>query len=189
MLYVEPEPGIDTVVRGGSSSKGGSMLQRILLALLLSCVFAPVWAQSPDSSAADRKAILAVIQHALGTFSKGDIAAFKATWAPSGVQILDDVPPYSWTGNGAVERWIEETGVAIRQLGLADLTLHSKDPRRVEITGDRAYVVLPVVVRYNLNGRKFTQQGTQALVMTRTADGWKTLCMSYSAPPAAPDKK
>jgi ketosteroid isomerase-like protein len=129
--------------------------------------------------------VVQVINDALAAFRSGDLVAFKAAWAPS-VEIVDDVPPYLWSGERSLERWIDDTGTAIAKLNLADLDIRAKTPLHVEITGDAAYVVLPVVVSYKRAGKSYIQEGTQVLVMKRTKDGWKMRTMSYAAAPAIP---
>jgi hypothetical protein len=134
----------------------------------------------------DTASVVSVINGALDAFRAGDLVTFKAAWAPQGVDIVDDVPPYLWTGERSLERWIDDTARAIGNLNVADLDIRAKPPLHVEITGDSAYVVLPVTVTYRRAKTSYIQNGTQILVMTRTSDGWKMRTMSYAAAPAVP---
>jgi hypothetical protein len=134
----------------------------------------------------DAAALVDVINKALNDFRGGDITAFTAAWMPRGVEIVDDVPPYQWTGEGALQRWLSDTSKHIAGLDLADLDIRSKPALHAEVSGDNGYVILPVVVTYKRAGRRYIQEGTQVLVMNKTEKGWKMRTMSYAAPPAVP---
>jgi hypothetical protein len=130
--------------------------------------------------------IVAPITGALDSFRAGDKAAFVAAWAARGVEIIDDVPPYLWTGERALHRWLDDTAKVIDGLHLENLDIRAQTPLRVEAAGDHAYVVLPVVVTYRRDGKDYRQDGTQVLVMTNTKAGWKILSMSYAGGLAEP---
>jgi hypothetical protein len=162
----------------------GRWIPKMLLGLLCCAFMMMSHADIQGVKMTDTSPMVEAINDALSAFRAGDLVAFKAAWAPSGVEIVDDVPPYLWSGERSLERWIEDTAKAIGQLNLADLDIRSKTPRHAEITGDCGYVVLPVVVTYKRAGKSYIQEGTQVLVMIRTSGGWKMRTMSYAAAPA-----
>ena len=136
--------------------------------------------------ASDAEDAVNMVRRSLTTFAAGDVAGFRKTWADHDIDIVDDVAPYIWKGDDAVERWLADTGALIQSLGLTNLSITPGEPRRAEVSGDRAFVVLPVVVASTRDGRDYRQHGDQVLVLTRSKDGWKTQTMAYSGGETVP---
>ena len=129
----------------------------------------------------DEKDVVALIYGALDSFSAGDVETFRTTWAAHDVDIVDDVAPYIWKGENSLDRWMADTGAAISAMNLTNLKITPAKPLRVEVEGDRAFVVLPVVVSSTRpDGRNYRQDGQQVIVLSRTASGWVMQTMSYA---------
>ncbi len=121
-----------------------------------------------------------VVLSALALFAAGDMAAFRRCWADRDVDIVDDVAPYIWKGDDSVERWLQDTGAHITGLKLSHVAIVPQTPRWVETEGERAFVVLPVVVDTVRDGVAYRQDGEQVVVLSHTGEGWKMQTMAYS---------
>lgn len=127
-----------------------------------------------------RAAVVRSVEAALKAFSVGDMPRFRAAWAERDVIIVDDVAPYIWTGTGSLDHWLQDTSRQVRSLGLTKMKLVAERPERVDIVGNRAYLVLPVVVSYEKSGVGYEQHGIQTLVLDRKGSDWITRSMSFA---------
>jgi ketosteroid isomerase-like protein len=130
----------------------------------LFCSIAPT-AASPSGD------VLTAFNTEMKAYNKGDVQAFMAGCAPSATAI-DEFPPYVWQGSGACaqwwhsfEAWSKESDV---RYGMGTLGT----PMRVEVTGDRAYLVIPATFPYTDHGKAVTASGTFAVTMAKSGGRW-----------------
>jgi hypothetical protein len=70
-----------------------------------------------------------------------------------------------------------------KSIGLTDGVTTLKKPRRVDITGDRAYVVAPMDFRYKENGKPGAEIGALWTVsLQKTPEGWRITGWAWSRP-------
>ena len=141
------------------------------------------------TNAVDRLAVMNAVDGALHAFSAGDMTNFRAAWADRDVEIVDDVAPYVWTGADSLNRWLAETGAEVAKLKLTNMSLVAKSPQRLDVVGDHAYLVLPVVVSYVKLGVAMRQDGVQTIVLDRKGRGWVMRVMAYAGGHALPVKR
>ena len=92
-------------------------------------------------------------------------------FADADVTIIDNFPPYIFSGSGAVARWSK-----FLKTHLGDITnLHHEFGPAQEFsqTGDSAYFSLPVTYTELYRGKPVTEHGTWAFVMVRQHGAWK----------------
>jgi hypothetical protein len=54
-------------------------------------------------------------------------------------------------------------------------------PLHVEITGDRAYIVVPATMTFRVHGRKVTQSGARFTVaLQKLNDGWRITAWAWA---------
>jgi len=121
---------------------------------------------------------MATLNNWVAAFDKGDKKAAIATCADEMV-ILDDIPPYQWRPPGACQKW----WVAAEKSGITNTKTTLGKPRHFEVTGDRAYVVIPVDITYTIKGKAKKQSGATVTATLKNGDsGWRFIGWSWADP-------
>lgn len=167
------------------------MMKRNIRQLIRASVVATIVACCLDGAAAQKSAPRPASQEALRTlldafqaFNAGKKDKFRAAWADKNVYIVDDLPPYIWSGEGAWDKWMSDASAASGDL--AHLSIRALKPLRVDVGEKLAYVLLPVEVTYDDHGKPMIQTGTQIDIMVRSREGWKIQAMSYAGQTPVP---
>jgi ketosteroid isomerase-like protein len=139
----------------------------MLLALFL---VASLRAQTPDSA---HTAVLASVHQFIDGFNKGDTKAMLAVCADQ-TSIIDEFPPHEWHGTGACAKWISDFDIDAKKNGITDPVVTAHDPWHVDITADRAYVVMPVNYTLKQKGKPVTEVGSViTLTLQKFQSGWR----------------
>jgi len=135
--------------------------------------------QSPPSSA-DQKAALALVQQFTDAFNKGDTKTAAAACAEQ-TSIIDEFPPYAWQGAGGCAKWMADYDRDAKKNGITDGNVKLGAARHVDVTADRAYVVVPADYTYKMKGKPVTETGSLLTVaLQKTAAGWRITAWSWS---------
>jgi hypothetical protein len=67
--------------------------------------------------------------------------------------ILDEFPPHEWHGTGACAKWISDFDTDAKKNGITDGVVTLSNPSHVNITSDRAYVVIPANYTFKQKGK------------------------------------
>jgi ketosteroid isomerase-like protein len=126
-----------------------------------------------------REQVLGVFKAAFDAFNRGDLPAFEAAWADEVDAIMNQAPPYVWTGNDALRSWLAASGADASIAGVTRQSIAGGPPHWLEIVGDRAFVVMPVVLRFEQGGIRLQQRGRQVCVLIRTPHGWRFKSLAY----------
>jgi hypothetical protein len=127
--------------------------------------------------------LMAPIQKFIDSFNKGDMAGAAATHAAGpGLAIIDEVPPYHWTGADAFKTWSEALDADAKKNGMTEPKVTVSAPTRVESSGDRAYVVVPAVFTYKLRGVPMREAAQMAFVLQKSASGWLIQGWTWTGP-------
>src|SRR6202008_4719099 len=135
------------------------------------------------AAAADAQLMVPVHQF-IDSFNKGDLKAAEAAHAPS-VAIIDEMAPHIWTGPGAFKAWAAALMADAKKHGAADQSVTVSDPVREEVTGDRAYLVVPAVYAFKANGAAMKEEAQMTFALHKGAAGWKIAGWTWSGPKAA----
>lgn len=152
------------------------MTQKIALALAVSMPVAGTAAASePDD-------VMKIVRQWVDSLNKGDVQMAIAACAPQ-TAIVDEFPPYEWHGEGTCAKWATELAAYNKSLGLTDGVVTLKKPRRVDITGDRAYVVAPTDFHFKENGKDGAEIGALFTVaLQKGPAGWRITGWAWSRP-------
>lgn len=127
-------------------------------------------AQTPGSP---RTAVLTSVHQFVDGFNKGDTKTMLAVCADQ-TSILDEFPPHEWHGTGACAKWISDFDIDAKKNGITDPVVTLNDPWHVDITGDRAYVVIPVNYTLKQKGKPVTEAGSIiTLTLQKIQSGWR----------------
>lgn len=139
----------------------------------------------PVQSLAQDAAVSAPIAQFVQSFNKGDIAAARATHLADAV-IVDEVPPYIWRGQGAFDAWLADLGKDSAAQGLSDQSVELGTPTRTLVTGDSAYVIVPVTYRFKQKGTPMSVAAQMSFALRQTGAGWKIASWTWTGPNATP---
>lgn len=113
-------------------------MNKILVALAMASL---ALAAAP-AFASERTDVMVPVHQFVDGFNKGDVKTALAACADQ-ASIIDDFPPHEWHGAGACSNWASDFGADANKNGITDGLVTIGKPRRVDITADRAYVVVP----------------------------------------------
>lgn len=155
------------------------MKQRTLTAAL---ALSAMMLTAGPAAASDQDDVMKVVRQWVDGLNKGDTKAAIAACAEQ-TAIVDEFPPYEWHGAGTCSKWVAELQAFNKSIGLTDgiVTLHQ--PRRVDVTKDRAYVVAPTDFRFKENGKDGAEIGALFTVALQKGQaGWRITGWAWSRP-------
>jgi len=142
-------------------------MRKMFIALSLAVLVAA------PAAASDQTDVTAVVQKFVDGFNKGDTKTAAAACADQ-TSIVDEFPPYEWHGTGACAKWMADYDADAKKNGITDAIVTLGTPRHVDVTGDRAYVVVPTGYTYKLKGTPAKQTGsTLTIALQKGAAGWR----------------
>ena len=146
-------------------------MHKVIVALAVAVVM--VSAASSEAAASDKTDVLTAMHQFTDSLNKGDTkTAVAACAAPS--SIIDEFPPHEWQGATACADWANDFEAYNKKNGITDPIATLGKPKHVDITGDRAYVVVPATYTYKQNGKRVTESGSILTVaLQKSAAGWR----------------
>jgi ketosteroid isomerase-like protein len=140
-------------------------------------VGASVGAATPDPQ------LRAPIQKFVDAFNKGDAAGAAATHAATAdLTIIDEVPPYVWSGAQAFQNWGADLESDAKKNGITDQAVTISAPTREETDGRQAYVVVPAVYAFKQGGVPMREAAQMTFVLKKGADGWLIHGWTWTGP-------
>jgi hypothetical protein len=148
---------------------------RLVLSLAAFATFSA--AQTPGSAAT---AVLTPIRQFVDGFNKGDAKLMLASCADQ-TSILDEFPPHEWHGPGACAKWGSDFEADAKKNGITDGVVTLGKPSHVDITADRAYVVVPANYSYKQKGKAVSETGSIiTLALQKLPAGWRITGWSWA---------
>jgi hypothetical protein len=129
--------------------------------------------------ASDRNDVVAAVRSEIAAFNRGDLSDAIAHCTDE-MSIIDNFPPHEWHGAGACTRWASDLVAFLRDAGITPLSMIAGRPRHVDVVGDRAYVVIPTMFRFKLNGKVARDPGQLTFAMMKMQGNWKFTGWSWS---------
>ena len=113
-------------------------------------------------------------------FNSGDVETMTAACADP-MQILDGMSPHVWQGPTAAADWWRDALAEGEHLGVSDYHIVLGHPRHVDVTGDYAYVVVPVTLSYKMKGNQVTQTDAFFTVaLQKAGDDWRLTAWAWA---------
>ena len=132
------------------------------------------------TSSADQKAVMAVVNQFTDAFNKGDTKTAAATCAEQ-TSILDEFPPHEWHGAGGCAKWMADYDADAKKNGITDGNVKLGPAKHVDVTADRAYVVVPADYTYKMKGKPVKETASLLTVaLQKSTSGWKITGWSWS---------
>ena len=89
--------------------------------------------------------------------------------------------PHVWQGATATQDWYRDVLVEGKQHGASDYFITLAEPLHNNVTGDSAYVVVPVTMTFKLRGEPVTQSGAVFTVALRKLpEGWRIAAWAWA---------
>jgi len=132
------------------------------------------------ATATDKTDVMATVRQFVDSFNKGDVKAVAATCSDQAA-ILDEFPPYEWHGAGACAKWTEAYDSDAKQNAITDGVVTLATPTHVDVSGDRAYVVVPANYKFKKNGKPVQEVGSiLTIALQKSASGWRITGWSWA---------
>ena len=140
---------------------------QILFALALAVI------ATLPAAATDKTDVVTTVRKFVDSFNKGDIQGITATCSDQAA-IIDEFPPYEWHGAGACAKWTDDFGTDAKKNGITDGVVTLGTPRHVDVTADRAYVVVPANYKFKQAGKVVQETSSTLVIALQKNDGtWR----------------
>ncbi len=142
-------------------------MHKIFLVLMM-----PVLATGP-TTAPDKSDVMAAVRQFVDGFNKGDTKKTVAACTDQ-TSIIDEFPPHEWHGAGACAKWLGDYDADARKNGITDGFVTLRTPRHIDISADRAYVVVPANYTFKRKGKPVKETNSMlTLTLEKNAAGWR----------------
>jgi len=151
-------------------------MRTLIVAFAIALAVAPAAA----SDKTEKAEVMATVNKFNDNMNKGDTkTALDACASPA--SIVDEFPPYGWQGATACADWANAFDADNKKNAVTDPKATFGKPRHVDITGDRAYVVVPASFAFKQKGKRVTETGsTLTAALQKGADGWRITGWAWS---------
>lgn len=156
------------------------MRRSILLVAVLALICGSAAGQKKAAENPDKKAVMATVHQFVDGFNKGDTKSSLATCA-SPAAIIDEFPPYAWSGPNACADWAKDFDALAQKDGMSDAKVWTGAPTTVEVAGDRAYVIAPSKFSYKMKGKAITEPPARLIIaLQKQGNDWKITAWTWS---------
>ena len=125
-----------------------------------------------SSVQSDKTGVMAAVNQFVDGFNKGDVKRTVAACADQ-TSILDEFPPHEWHGARACGKWLADYDTDAKKKGITDGFVTLETPRHIDITGDRAYVVVPANYAFKRKGKPVKETDSMlTLTLQKSVKGW-----------------
>ncbi len=100
-----------------------------------------------------------------------DESGLRNAFSARNVTIVDNFPPYVFTGPSAISAWVK--GAKAHLNGITELKHHWGTAQEFSQTGDHAYFSMPVTWTELYFGKPVTEKGAWVFTLVRENDEWK----------------
>jgi hypothetical protein len=149
-------------------------MQKASLVLALS-----ILAAAP-AAAEDKTDVMTTVHQFIDGFNKSDVKTAVAACADQ-ASIIDEFPPYEWHGARACSQWAADFDADAKKNGITPGAVTLGKTRHLDVTGDRAYVVVPTEYAFKQKGRAVKEKGaTLAVALQKGAAGWRIVAWTWA---------
>jgi len=132
--------------------------------------------------ASDKTDVMAAVNQFMDGFNKGDTKTALTACAAE-AYIIDEFPPYEWHGAGACSHWADAYDANAKKNAITDGVVTLGEPLHVDVTADRAYVVVPADYAYKEEGKPAKETGARFTVALQKGQaGWRITAWTWTAP-------
>ncbi|MEP7244933.1 MAG: hypothetical protein ABI885_14810 [Gammaproteobacteria bacterium] len=152
------------------------------MTLKIALALAAAMLTAGPAAASEQDDVMKVVRQWMDSLNKGDTKSAIAACAEE-TSIVDEFPPHEWHGRGTCAKWVADLTAFNQSLGLTDGVTKIGKPKRVDVTADRAYVVVPTDYRFKENGKAGAEIGALFTVALHKGQaGWRITGWAWSRP-------
>lgn len=132
--------------------------------------------------------VMAPVNQIMNAFNAGDVKAVLAACDPTGISVIDDVPPFTWTGRTAMTAWFKDLSASESKAGITGGKLSFGAAIDRIVNGSQAYVVLPTVYHFRQHGKAMHDPARMTFALHKTGNRWLISSWAWagSTPVAGP---
>jgi hypothetical protein len=158
-----------------SLSKEHGYMRKLFAALAVAALGA-----APSAASAQATEVMLPVHQFVDAFNKGDTKAAVAACVDA-TSIIDEFPPHEWHGAGACARWMNDYDADAKKNGITDGVVTLGKPLHVDVTADRAYVVVPTDYAFKKKGKPVKETGSMfTFALQKGAAGWRIVGWSWA---------
>jgi ketosteroid isomerase-like protein len=144
----------------------------LILAAMLAALTLP-------STAALDSAAMQTVNGIVADLNANNTTHLSTHYLPNAV-ISDEFAPYTWMGSGAASRWWTGFNQLVARYKFTNVRSTIGTIKFSSITGDSAYAVVPLELRYTAKGKPQRETGAVILTLKRANGSWKVLTQSWA---------
>ena len=131
--------------------------------------------------ASDQTDVISRMQQTIDAANKNIDAAVVSNFMPS-VVLVDDLPPYVFRGPAAdaISDWSKAYGTDSEKNEITDFSMKLLKPRRVAVSGDRAYIILPAIYSFKQRLKPMQTRGIITATLERVNKKWLIATWSWA---------
>ena len=123
--------------------------------------------------ASDQTEVMAATNQSVDAFNKGDTKGLVALCTDE-MCIIDEFPPHEWHGAGTCSKWLADYDADAKKNGITDGAVTISKPRHIDVTGVRAYVVVPANYTYKQHGKPMKEtNSTWTFTLQKVEGNWR----------------
>ena len=149
-----------------------------LFIAILCFLFAATAVPAVAEPAGPGNAIMAPINAEIAATVANNAAAMDGIFTPDAV-VVDDFAPYVWMGADAGSRWWTAFQTVSAKIGLTGVHPTAQPITQYSVSETSAYVVVPLVITYDLKARLQRQTGLWTFTL-RKAPTWKIVTLTWA---------
>ena len=136
-----------------------------------------------SAALADTTEPMGAVRQYIDAFNKGDVEGMAATCAIP-ASILDGMAPHVWQGPTACKDWYRDVLTTGEREGATGYFVSLQEPRRIDVSGDRGYVVVPATMTFKVHDKQVTQSGsTFTVALQKLPAGWRITAWAWAKGP------
>jgi ketosteroid isomerase-like protein len=97
--------------------------------------------------------------------------------------VIDELPPYAWTGASAGVAWWTDIAKFLRAHAITSLRATALAVSEYSEQGDAAYMVQPLRITTTASGKTRTEEGTQTYTFRKVDGAWRISSAVWTTKP------
>jgi SnoaL-like protein len=122
---------------------------------------------------------MAAVHRFVEAFNDDDVALMQAACAGE-TSIIDDFPPYQWTGDQATTKWYLDMAGMAGLYSMSEWSVMLDEPLHLIVSDRLAYVVVPVAARWLEDGTPADRTGYLTAALREIAEEWRISAFAWA---------